>query len=389
MLIVLDTNIVAENWTFDKSYHRAFIDFISNVNCQVVFPQIVWSEIKAIYCSQLKDALNKQASANRNVKKHFISDVIPDEYKEDNRIDIDKSYDNYSSALLELLQCGEHSIIEYPEGILPILAEKAIARMKPFSNKGEEFRDAILWHSVLELAKEYEDLNPVIFISNNTNEFSDTIDKKELHHELKYELSLLKNRQVFYYSSMEEFIKAHKEPIADFNWSGIRKQMNENKINEMILIHIMERKSKVISHFERKYRDIIINSDSDKNQFSLSLDKYLYYSGEDIIYTYKNGDVSLFVDLDGLILFDTSYFIDPSDVSISKYDGINHRTINVNNFSSNYTTLKHRFNAQIEFVLKEKKLLSFNIISFVMKEIHPYRGFNTSIDDDDDMDLPF
>lgn len=149
MLIVLDTNIIVENWLFDKSYHRAFLDFIETVNCEVVFPQIVWSETEALYRSQLKDAINKQATANRIVAK-YLTGIEKNDDKE--YINIDDAYTNFASNLLKLLRCGEHSIIEYPTNILPILAEKAIARIKPFSSKGEEFRDAILWHSVLEIA---------------------------------------------------------------------------------------------------------------------------------------------------------------------------------------------------------------------------------------------
>jgi hypothetical protein len=384
MLVVLDTNIIAENWAFDKSYHRAFIDFISTVNCEVVFPQIVWSEVRAVYCAQLRDALNKQASANRNLSKHFINDVIPDYYAETSYISVEKSYNSYSSSLLSLLQCGEHSIIEYPEKILPVLAEKAIARMKPFGNSGEEFRDAILWHSVLELAKEYEDLNPVVFISKNTREFSDVTDKTKLHPELQYEISQLGDRKVLYYSSMEEFIKAHQEPIEHFNWNGIKTQLKKGELEYIVFNNILEKKGKIIEFFRKKHRDIIIDVESEKNQLALGDGGLMHYSNEEIIYAYKNGDVSLFVELGGYISFDTNCYPIPSEISISKYDGITNRTTIVDNFSSYHITLKQHFYVQIEFILKGKELLSTVVISVEMGDRYVRPDY-----DGEDNDLPF
>ena len=391
MLVVLDTNIVMENWAFDKSYHRAFIDYIATVNCEVVFPQIVWSEIRAKYCSDLKDALNKLASANRNVSKHFFNDIISPRYLQDEYIEVEKAYEVYASQLLELLQGGEHSITEYPRDILPILAEKAIARFKPFSNSGEEFRDAILWHSVLELAKEYDDLSPIVLISKNTKEFADPANKNVLHPELKYETEQIKDCQILYYQSLEEFIKAHLAPIQHVDYAWVKNLINKLNLNDVVLEYIRKRKDKILQYLKLKYREIIIDIDLEESDFELSGDGLSYNYHEETIYTYKNGDSSLFVEYSGTVLCYAGYFPGPSHVTIDKFDGVNYRVLTVDNFTAQKMTLSHRFRVQIEFIIINAQLVSSNVVSMDTLAEPGWDGRKPAapINSDDDNDLPF
>ncbi|MDO7849585.1 PIN domain-containing protein [Hymenobacter sp. M29] len=376
MIIVLDTNIIMENWLFDKPYHKALIDYINkSVDCQVVFPQIVWSEIRAKYKSELKDALNKQASANRTVGKYiYISndyDPFGDSMKElkENAhfIDIDKAYDDYSEYLLATLLCGYHSIIEYPDGVLPRLAEKAIARIKPFSTKGEEFRDAILWQSVLNIAHEYDELNPIVFISKNTNEFSDITDKNKLHPELEYEVNALKDKVVLYYTSVEDFIKAHLEPIEHINWVWTLENVESIGLNNHILNYIEGIRSDVMLRFAARFNDVIFDAEGSPGQLKLRAPGLFYVSQEETIYTYKNGDVSLFANFDGTLILPTSYYPRLPSSDFSRYDNGVARTVNTSNYSPGYTEFPYHFTTQIELTISEKSLVYKAVASFVMK----------------------
>ncbi len=386
MLIVLDTNIFVENWLFDKPYHRAFVDYINKVNCEVVFPQIVWSEIRAKYKSNLVDAINKQASANRQVSKFRF-----EQEKEAAYVDIDEAYDAYTAKLLDLLRGGGHSIVDYPSDVLPLLVEKAILRMKPFSSKGEEFRDAILWHSVLEIAEEYESLNPVVFISKNTNEFTDGVNKNVLHSELQHEVNQLENGVVLYYPSLEEFIKAHMTPLEHLKFEWILDNLPMKELEEIFLDFLDKKRDRLMPYFERKYNpDIIFDSDWQRVRFKLrSSGLQPSFSGE-AIYTYKDGENSLFMDFDTGIYFGTSYCPRHSDLPAI-------RNLNEVNYAAGYMELDMNFQAQVEFNITDKALefrgIVYYSINFYGSSVPTRRkglavGEATPIDGDDD-DLPF
>lgn len=395
MLIVLDTNIIVENWQFDKSYHRAFLDYIGTVNCEVVFPQIVWSEIESLYRSQLKDALNKQATADRNVSKFLVSK----EYQSDASpyVDVNDAYNNFALHLLEQLRCGPHSILEYPSNILPILAEKAIARIKPFSSKGEEFRDAILWQSVLEMAQEYDELNPVIFISNNSREFSDDNDKNKLHPELQIEVAKLNNRTVLYYPSLESFIKSHLTPIEHIKWVWIADHIKEIGLNEIIAEYINERRNKIMPYFTKKYSKITFDTDFSGKDFQLRPPGLSFVSQEDAVYTYKNGEISIFADFEGTISFGTIYYPNNQGLDFAQSEIHNNIGLDFYPYVPEYTELLNNFNVQIELKLEGSNLAFSGVASFKINYFglmtdnwRKYNGSGTPIfSEDDDDDLPF
>lgn len=362
MLIVLDTNVIVENWLFDKSYHRAFVDYVNTVNCEVVFPQIVWSETRALYMSFLKDALNKQASANRNVDKFLYNAVNIQSF-----IDVEESYEEYTRFLMGKLHCGEHSITGYPKNVLPILAEKAIARYKPFSNTGEEFRDAILWHSVLEIAQDFEELNPVVFISKNTKEFADPDDKRMLHPELQYEVSKLKDRTILYYPSLEEFIKAHQAPIEHLTTEWVLANIPKVEINEIFIKYVNNKVEKIMPYFESKYNDIIFDTDWRRVQFRLRQPGLVLFSLLEAppMYVYINGDISLFAEFEGIIYFGTSYIPKVQDEAVL-------RNPNYNHYSTDFIELEYEFSTQIEFNVKGKSLEFRGIINDIYRSSNHY-----------------
>lgn len=363
MLIVLDTNIIFENWMFDKPYHRAFVDYIDTVNCNVVFPQIIWSEIEARYRSQLKDALKIQASANGNVAKLLFDKKDPNVTK--GYVDIDNSYANYSTWLLEKLRCGHHSIIDYPSNILPILAEKAIARIKPFGSTGEEFRDAILWHSVLEIAEEYEDLNPVVLISRNTKEFSDSNDKSQLHPELQIELKGLKDCNVLYYSSLEDFIKYHHTPIAHIDSKWIEENVYKSGISDIVRKYIMDKQDSIMPYYIAKYPELIFAKKVSQNQIKLTDLRWYRNSMNELFYTHKNGEVSLFIDFDGKVQLAThsmgradynDFYTWQAHNQNMNQDDYTHAISPENVFRWSETELTNDFRIQIEFKIDGQQL---------------------------------
>ncbi|MEH6987493.1 PIN domain-containing protein [Cytobacillus firmus] len=81
----------------------------------------------------------------------------------------------------ELVSEGVVEIVKYNNDILPTLVERSINRIKPFTEKKQEFRDAIIWLSYVDFA-ESKNLSDCLLVTENTTDYCSK-DKK-LHPDL-------------------------------------------------------------------------------------------------------------------------------------------------------------------------------------------------------------
>jgi len=74
--------------------------------------------------------------------------------------------------------------VHYKDEYLKEVINRSIKRIKPCSEKGEEFRDSLLWLTLLYIAEASEN-KMIVIISNNIKEFAS--DNGSLHPKLKDE----------------------------------------------------------------------------------------------------------------------------------------------------------------------------------------------------------
>lgn len=204
MKIILDTNILQKDLLMMSSRFSILFDYIAKTKTKISFPRIVYDELEANYKRELAKNINIYIRDKKNLEKILLNRDIPDI-----SIDIESESLSYMGYVLEKLGVVKREIFEYKEGYLTKVVKRSIQRKKPCSGTGEEIRDAILWHSVLDIADEDDD-RTVVFISNNTNQFA--YKENELHHELVEDCKRLK-LNVQYHASLEDFLKKHAEPI--------------------------------------------------------------------------------------------------------------------------------------------------------------------------------
>lgn len=79
-------------------------------------------------------------------------------------------------------------IARYPEVSVAELLERDLDRRKPFSETGKGFRDALIWATIRDLCAEEDPATPVLFVTNNSDDFGASKTKMELHPHLRDEL---------------------------------------------------------------------------------------------------------------------------------------------------------------------------------------------------------
>ncbi len=203
MNVVLDTNILREDLPMKSTKFNILFDYIKKTNSKVIMPKIVYQEIAAVYKREIIDRLQEFRKA-----KGALKGVLVDASIQDFKIVIANEVKKYLAFLKKKLGISDNDIIPYEDDYLKEVVERAIRRTKPFSERGEGFRDALLWLTILDIART-TDQKILIFISSNVKHFA---SKGCLHYTLFKEAED-EGLTIKYYNSISHFIKDHASKI--------------------------------------------------------------------------------------------------------------------------------------------------------------------------------
>jgi hypothetical protein len=227
MDVILDTNIIRNDFGLRASSIDLLLDYIDKTNSHILLPKVVFEEISQIYRNELNIRYNDYTTKLRQLKNlnvftdiNELMDLTPKE--------VDKYLNNYIAFIKKRFNPIE---IDYKNEYLPEMVDRAIKRKKPFDSKGQQFRDCILWLSILDYAATGTPENMVAFISNNVTDFADSNSK--LHEELDNE-AIKKGVKINYYKSITEFIRNQASQIDFFTRDWLEKNLNFKKLNTLI-----------------------------------------------------------------------------------------------------------------------------------------------------------
>jgi len=157
MYIIIDTNIFRQDFLFHSEFYKLFGEFIRRTKSTLVIPKVVFEEVCYLY--------EKEWETKKQVLKKALSDVRY--FIEDNSNWRDDSFiknikPDYERKLCEIF-LYHWEIIEYENVQICEIVRRAIHRIKPCSNKGEEFRDTLIWLSIIGFLKK-DSSNKNVFI---------------------------------------------------------------------------------------------------------------------------------------------------------------------------------------------------------------------------------
>lgn len=230
MDIIVDTNILRQDRWLKSPKFQAIFDYLKKTKSHLIIPTIVKQEIISLFRRDLTDLYEQVKNKTRKINDIRYSDIPKIEVY----LDINKEASIYESFLNKLIRSTVALEIPYDNEFLGDVIRRLVDRIKPASDKGEEFQDIIIWLSIKKFLKETK--REAILISQNTKEFA-AKDSKELHPDLGTELEK-DNLKLKYYCSMDDFISEHKSKIDYIDDKWILTALHQVSFKNIVSTHI-------------------------------------------------------------------------------------------------------------------------------------------------------
>ncbi len=226
MDIVLDTNIIYSDFFMNTTKFKLVFDYLKKTNSEIIVPQIVYKEIVALYERELEKRF-------RDLKRdrELLDGVLIDKTKIDFRIDFKEEVEKYRGYFKSKLKIKDKDIVPYENKYLDEIVNRAIYRKKPCTEKGQEFRDVLVWLTILDIARLLS-TKELIFISNNTHNFSS--GECSLHSTLLKEAEVA-GLKINYFESLDHFTKAHAVKIEFITKEWLASEIDMEIVDQAII----------------------------------------------------------------------------------------------------------------------------------------------------------
>ena len=194
--VLIDANVFIDDALMLRGPFRLLMEQARRGTFEILVPKIVIMETVNYRRKKLEDTKRDYDKATKEAARLFSPD-------EDPRVALDVGAQTYAyeRQLRRKLKNAGARILDFPRVSHEQLARRASRAAKPFRDGDRGYRDALIWHSVLESAQ----TGQVAFVSNNTKDFAgpNSMLATELRNEL---IALVNDRdRVILYSSLKNF----------------------------------------------------------------------------------------------------------------------------------------------------------------------------------------
>lgn len=198
MDVILDANQILADPRMQGSKVQVLLRYLRQTNSSLVIPKIVGDEVLARYPERIQKAKEKLFDALSTLRSLCFRAQLPNVPELDVSVEIAAFQEQLRNPLLtavsEIFESGiSPKISQYVPSVstgdyskikVEELARRGINRVRPASDRGEEFRDVILWLMALNYAKEKG--RDVALISKDGHFFD---SNKAMHPDLKEDMN--------------------------------------------------------------------------------------------------------------------------------------------------------------------------------------------------------
>lgn len=273
MIVVLDTNIMVQDFWFRSLNYKTFIEGMKLVPVYLKIPEVVFDETINKYREILSEKYREYEKSIEKLNKMFLNDkqfpVFPFEIEMNN-------YQSYLGILLSSMGC---EYLAYPEIDHRLVVKNILERRKPFRNGDDGYRDFLIWQSIRSV--EQWGTEEIVFITNNTKDFGEEFlseeytDKVTSNRNIKIIKSIKDFNEIIIIPKLEKFNdisrKFNELGINDFNFNKWFSTHIENFFPyhdlELVLVGFPYGVGRVVVENIQEIKDININEISEFSEF--------------------------------------------------------------------------------------------------------------------------
>jgi hypothetical protein len=197
MKIVIDTTVFGHGFNPRSSDVQLLKSYLDRSSAELCVPALVVEEAVNLVRKSIDEVNQKLEGTLRLTgdekiyRKHALSSNVT----------------TYRESVQTLLKSLNGRILPYPNVPHSVLVSRALAPNKPFVPSGRGYRDALIWFSVLELARSCG--QEIVFITANSEDFCQSKKDLTLHGDLLNDLKScgIKGSRVRLLVSLAEFIQ--------------------------------------------------------------------------------------------------------------------------------------------------------------------------------------
>lgn len=213
---------------------RLLFEYLTKTHSVLILSEAAVLELRGHVRRQFRERTDALAKATRDA--HALGVAV-----ELTEIDADavyrEAYERWEAETGAFVRRSEVRKLPLDNSILTALVIRAAERVPPVRPDGRETRDAIIWLSFLAFLRQ-QPKDEVAFISANTRDFA-VLDGTALRTELQEEVAAHAGG-VRYYRNLDEFNRAHAEPIAHITREWLAARIDQASVHELI-DHFVER----------------------------------------------------------------------------------------------------------------------------------------------------
>lgn len=235
--IFIDTSEMFTDPFFKNNFNRLLLKFSDRYGIPIYMSRVVYDESRNNFSKNVRQRIIELERALDNFNPYYPQNSTPENIK--------KSYEEfmcyYDSFYEDLIQRNIIEILDYEENLLSELVHRSIHRIKPFTEKKQEFRDAITWMTYAKKANE-NCMEHCYFITNNVNDFMNT-EKTAIHPDLLKDTDRIKlvtsSRRFF----EDDLIAQYTRSVELYGW------IMENPLDESKLLQLIHKQFEDIESY--------------------------------------------------------------------------------------------------------------------------------------------
>lgn len=186
--VVIDSNAIWNDWWLESRAWTRLKLLSEHGLVEVCVPEVVVQEVARGY----KRELNNLVAALNDIKLWKLQKLLElnvSSTVNDLKESTAKRISDYEPALRARLAVLGITVLPVPVVDQQTMLTRALANRKPFDGEGKNgFRDALIWHTILEVCHTGGNDAKILFVTNNTSDFC-AGSKDKLHATLESELT--------------------------------------------------------------------------------------------------------------------------------------------------------------------------------------------------------